>query len=746
MNALQQSLVSCIMPTYNRRKFMPLAIRYFLRQNYPNKELIIVDDGTDPIMDLIPDESSIQYYRLDKKITLGEKLNLACEYAKGEIIAHWDDDDWYAPSRISYQVNALQNEEADICGINHLLYLHLSTKNAYQYIYPQDQRPWLIGSSLCYSKAMWKQNPFAPINVGMEALFVWASPSHRVKKLPNKEISVHMIHEDNVSPKKTGGTWWHSYPLEEIQNIMQEDWHAYSNGAFHSPTIAVKRKEIEAVSPPKPAAPSLLKNVYACLVHENEDCVIDLVRNLHYHDPDSQIILYNGGLDQNLLNKRFPYENLRCEIYPDPVPLQHGYLHTFALKSMQFAINQYSFDTFTIVDSDQLAIKKGYPQFLSGYLKSRPKVGLLSNKPEKISSKDTEVWTAIQAFKELELWKPLLKQFPEGEEKFVHWSFWPSTVFTVDAIKDLLKLFDQNLQLQEIMKKTKIWATEEIVFPTLVSLLGYDIGLNPCGHDYVSYRKNYSLHDLQNAEKKANAFWMHPAHRKYDDPLRKQTRQKSNHYISTGMAPLKESKTVDLPLMLPLLERINKIEGWLADKEADLLIATTLKACCALPPPHHIVEIGSYHGKSTVAIGTVVKALFPSAKVFAIDPHEGTVGAADQGLQKGAPTLEKFNQNIHAAGLEENVILMKDYSFNIDWKDPISFLFIDGLHDYPNVARDFWKFSPHVVQGGFIAFHDYADYYPGVKALVDEVLGSGQYERIHLAKSLMVVQKNKSLI
>ena len=48
-------MVSCIMPTYNRREFIPNAIRYFLRQDYDNKELIIIDDGTDNIADLVPD-------------------------------------------------------------------------------------------------------------------------------------------------------------------------------------------------------------------------------------------------------------------------------------------------------------------------------------------------------------------------------------------------------------------------------------------------------------------------------------------------------------------------------------------------------------------------------------------------------------------------------------------------------------------------------------------------------------------
>jgi glycosyltransferase involved in cell wall biosynthesis len=42
---MKQRLVSCIMPTFNRRAFVPQAIRYFLRQDFEHKELIIVDDG-----------------------------------------------------------------------------------------------------------------------------------------------------------------------------------------------------------------------------------------------------------------------------------------------------------------------------------------------------------------------------------------------------------------------------------------------------------------------------------------------------------------------------------------------------------------------------------------------------------------------------------------------------------------------------------------------------------------------------
>ena len=43
-----------------------------------------------------------------------------------------------------------------------------------------------------------------------------------------------------------------------------------------------------------------IRNIFACLVHESPDCVIDLVRNLRALDPGSLILLYNGGRDPNL--------------------------------------------------------------------------------------------------------------------------------------------------------------------------------------------------------------------------------------------------------------------------------------------------------------------------------------------------------------------------------------------------------------------------------------------------------------
>ena len=60
-----------------------------------------------------------------------------------------------------------------------------------------------------------------------------------------------------------------------------------------------------------------------------------------------------------------------------------------------------------------------------------------------------------------------------------------------------------------------------------------------------------------------------------------------------------------------------------------------------------IVEVGSYCGRSTVVLGSVVQSLrLDDARVYAIDPHDGKLGALDQGVEQLPPSLDKFHRNI----------------------------------------------------------------------------------------------------
>src|ERR1041384_798158 len=533
---IARTFVSCIMPTANRRAFVAQAVESFLRQDYEQRELIVVDDGADAIGDLLPTDERVRYVRVRERLTVGAKRNLACEQARGEIIAHWDDDDWHAPHRLKLQVAALLNTGALVCGINRLLFYDVRDGRGWQYAYPARQRLWLSGSSLCYRREFWAANRFAGVNVGEDARFVWSGQPEQMYVLPDSTFHIGIIHAHNVSPKQTGGAYWSPYPVEQLRELFGTDWPRYApehegkvssapddtsgqdiNGPAHGTTInlhdaahgaAVQTAHVAAASVAREPARAV-RNVFACLVHESQECVVDLVRNLRYHDPDSTILLYNGGGNRALLNHGFPFARYGAVLHPSAHPMKWGWLHGFALDCMRFALDNFACDTLTIVDSDQMALRAGYSQQIGAALKAD--TGLLGNSPC-VQGARTRVPPAMQAWREFELWRPWLKRFAHGEEKFVHWTFWPSTVFTADAARALVDLFAKDVELQTIMCRSRIWATEEVILPTLVALLGYEVGANPCSYEYVKYRQHYTLRQLDAAFARPDVFWMHQEH------------------------------------------------------------------------------------------------------------------------------------------------------------------------------------------------------------------------------------------
>jgi predicted O-methyltransferase YrrM len=490
-----------------------------------------------------------------------------------------------------------------------------------------------------------------------------------------------------------------------------------------------------------------VRNVFACLVHESPECVIDLVRNLRHLDPTSVVLLYNGGNDPDLLARGFPFERYGAVIHPSPRPLRWGRLHDFAIDCMRFALDSIPFDTMTIVDSDQLAVRPGYSQALARWLADRPRAGLLGNAPARLAL-GTQVGPAKAAWQEVELWRPFLARFPDGEAKFVHWTFWPSTVFTAAAARDLVRIFSEDAQLRELLEQSKIWASEEVILPTLVALLGHEVAASPCSYDYVKYRTPYTMPQLSAAMSRPDVFWAHPIPRRYEDPLRNQVRVRFRDYPRPTLEPepdaVVDPTAAALPpprllRTLPILASMRRVEGWLSDEEADLLIAATARALGEHPGARAIVEVGSYCGRATVVLASVVKAVRPEARVWSIDPHDGKLGAADQLIAVG-PSLEKLKANLAAAGLAGLVEVIRSTAGQVAWSEPIGLLLIDGLHDYTNVARDFYHFEPWLAEGSSVAFHDYASYFPGVVTFVDELAASG-YHRVDCVDSLIVLQR-----
>jgi glycosyltransferase involved in cell wall biosynthesis len=221
--AADAPLVSCIMPTFNRRGFVGDAIKNFQTQDYPNLELLIVDDGTDSIEDLVPSDPRIRYVRLQEKKILGDKRNLACAEARGEFICHWDDDDWYPANRVSRQMAMFQSGSIQVCGTSRLYYFDPLANRAWLYCYSAGAGRWVAGNTLAYRRTFWERHPFAHLQVGEDSRFIWADKTAGIADLKDPALCVARVHSTNTSPKAASGSCWQPIATAEIQRLLNSN-------------------------------------------------------------------------------------------------------------------------------------------------------------------------------------------------------------------------------------------------------------------------------------------------------------------------------------------------------------------------------------------------------------------------------------------------------------------------------------------------------------------------------------------
>jgi glycosyltransferase involved in cell wall biosynthesis len=219
--------------TRERRPFLSRAIKYFQRQTYPNLELVILCDGEDDMSDLVPTgDERIRYSYLGRnRRTLGAKLNLGCERAKGELIAHWDDDDWSHAERLSFEVGALIAEGADICSFSKLLFLEIGTGMVWLCRTPALLHPSLyhcqpFGAAYLYRRSYWSSSPFPDVSRDSDMAFTSAEGRQdRSVLVSDYRLYVAMIHNSNTANYSEKSYWspWSG----DLREVMGNDLDFY---------------------------------------------------------------------------------------------------------------------------------------------------------------------------------------------------------------------------------------------------------------------------------------------------------------------------------------------------------------------------------------------------------------------------------------------------------------------------------------------------------------------------------------
>ena len=221
--------ISVVTPTGGREQRLRAMVRCFQAQTHADRELLILDDGPQPSRwcEALGDPRVSYRFIAQGKHSLGEKRNLLAADAQGELIAHFDDDDLYAPHYLERMAGLLGG--ADLLTLSAWFALHEQTGQFFWWdsaqalahrfavsgagITPQTRPPgevaaaldpnlWGYGFSYLYRRAAWERVKFPALGFGEDYQFVQglaAAGCARVAAPDCEGLVLHVVHGSNAS-------------------------------------------------------------------------------------------------------------------------------------------------------------------------------------------------------------------------------------------------------------------------------------------------------------------------------------------------------------------------------------------------------------------------------------------------------------------------------------------------------------------------------------------------------------------
>jgi predicted O-methyltransferase YrrM len=180
-----------------------------------------------------------------------------------------------------------------------------------------------------------------------------------------------------------------------------------------------------------------------------------------------------------------------------------------------------------------------------------------------------------------------------------------------------------------------------------------------------------------------------------------------------------------------VIERALQIEGLTKQSELELLYGLA----ASMPSEAIVVEVGSFRGRSTLAIAAgldqVDRPTLVAVDTFAGDPEWEEIAAVDRARQL-------FDANTAGIGFLQAIqdtsvrAAARIADSSVDW------VFIDALHDYASVRDDIRAWAPKVKPGGLISGHDY-----GRAGVTDAVLAA--FSEVQIEHSVWMTRQRPTV-
>jgi glycosyltransferase involved in cell wall biosynthesis len=170
--------ISAICPTRNRARFHEGLYRTFQAQEHPHLELCVLDDSDGASNFFMGLRDPRVRYVHSRRMSLGQARNTLIAMSTGRVIAHFDDDDYYAPGYLTAMLARLRSTDSDLVKLS----MWTEQDHRRRWVHDAHTKPehdlWGWGFSYVYRKSVASRVSFPSISHAEDYAFVkgmWAA-------------------------------------------------------------------------------------------------------------------------------------------------------------------------------------------------------------------------------------------------------------------------------------------------------------------------------------------------------------------------------------------------------------------------------------------------------------------------------------------------------------------------------------------------------------------------------------------
>ena len=226
--ATKSLTISCIVPTCDRREFLPETLRAILNQTLSPYEIIVVDTGKEPV-DLPEDPlGKVKVHRIVPYAGASQSRNFGACLSSGEYLAFCDDDDLWCERYLENVANAVR--AGSQCVVSRLDKLEdgqvLPHKNAHGRLTLQNlliRNPGVTGSNVVLARSLFflvgGYDPRLETSEDKSLVIDVLRLGAKIITLPNNQVIMRMHKGPRLSSVTRMAEGTHSF-VRKYRNVM----------------------------------------------------------------------------------------------------------------------------------------------------------------------------------------------------------------------------------------------------------------------------------------------------------------------------------------------------------------------------------------------------------------------------------------------------------------------------------------------------------------------------------------------